>query len=504
VHLFRGVSLFSLACLAALPALPQTPKPETHGQLDASPTLFYVMAAVNAAGFDAEIDSPTNHPMRKIVRDYLVSQNPPSLVALRRFVRDRKPRNPAMEYSQYVSFALASKGAPDFTPAYPNLPQPTEADALYGLPALLAAFFQETNLETLWQQAGPSYDKALEQYSESVTLGLQQANGYMRIVSGSANQGRHFQIYVDLLGPPNQVQRRSYVDDDYVVVTPAVELPSDDIRHAYLRFLIDPMGVKYADEIRKKRSLHDYALGSPILALEYRDDFVLLAIESFTKAVESRLDRRAAMVDQALREGFILTPAFAELLVKYEKQDLAMRYYFPEMIPDIDLKKERQRLSTVDFIKERPVRTYRVTREVGPAELTGVNKILDDAEQLITDRAKDPGNVARAKEFYQQALQQTNEKPMQAKAYYGLARVAVLQNDPETGDRLFHQVLDLDPDAATKSRSLVYIGRLADFRGDKEEAQQFYKAALALPGIPDSARQEAEKGLTGANFKPRK
>jgi tetratricopeptide (TPR) repeat protein len=180
-----------------------------------------------------------------------------------------------------------------------------------------------------------------------------------------------------------------------------------------------------------------------------------------------------------------------------------MRDYFPELVAGIDIKKERLRLSNVDFITAQQVRTYRVTREVGPPELTGANKILDDAEQLISDRTKDPGNLGRAKDAYQKVLIETDEKPLQAKAFYGLARIAVLQNDATTGDRDFRKVLELDPDVATKARSLVYIGRLADFRGEKEEAQQFYKAALALPGIPDSARQDAEKGLTGANFKER-
>ena len=505
--MFRAALLLSLACLAAAPLFPQTPSPllngEIRGQLDGNPTLFYVMAAVNAAGYDAEIDSPTNHPVRKAVRDYLANQNPPSLPALKRFLRSHRPKDLAAEYSQYVSFALASKGAPDFTPAYPNLPQPQDAEPLSELPSLLAAFYEETNLEKLWRQLRPDLDKAIAQYSDPVTLAVEKANAYMRVVSGSSNRGRHFQIYVDLLGPPNQVQRRSYVDDDFVVVTPAVELPIDQIRHAYLRFLIDPLAIQSTDDIMKKRALHDYALNSKILAQQYRDDFLLLAIESCTKAVESRLDRRPAMADQALREGFILTPAFAELLARYEKQEISMRLYFPELVAGIDLKKERQRLSDVDFISEQQVRTYRVTREVGPPELTGVNKILDDAEQLMVDRAKDPGNLDRAKAAYLQALQETSEKPVQAKAYYGLARVAVLQNDAETGDRFFRQVLDLDPDVATKAKSLVYIGRLADFRGEKDEAQQFYKAALALPGIPDSARTDAEKGVTGANFRNR-
>src|SRR5205814_7929064 len=38
---------------------------DDRGQLDASPTLFTVMAAINAAGYDAELASPNNHPLRK-------------------------------------------------------------------------------------------------------------------------------------------------------------------------------------------------------------------------------------------------------------------------------------------------------------------------------------------------------------------------------------------------------------------------------------------------------
>ena len=42
--------------------------PAQQGQLDASPTLFTVMAAINAAGYDADLDSPNNNPLRKAVR----------------------------------------------------------------------------------------------------------------------------------------------------------------------------------------------------------------------------------------------------------------------------------------------------------------------------------------------------------------------------------------------------------------------------------------------------
>jgi hypothetical protein len=45
---------------------------------------------------------------------------------------------------------------------------------------------------------------------------------------------------------------------------------------------------------------------------------------------------------------------------------------------------------------------------------------------------------------------------------------------------------------------LLYLGRLADSQGDREQAQQHYKAALAVEGVPDSVRQAAEKGLKEA------
>jgi tetratricopeptide (TPR) repeat protein len=126
-------------------------------------------------------------------------------------------------------------------------------------------------------------------------------------------------------------------------------------------------------------------------------------------------------------------------------------------------------------------------------ELTGAAKTLDEADQAYADRQLD-----RAKEIFLRVLEETGEKPLHAKAYYGLARIAVLQKDPETGDNLFRKVLELEPDADTKSWSLLYLGRLADSQGDRDQAVEQYKAALAVDGVPDSVRQVAQKGLDAA------
>jgi tetratricopeptide (TPR) repeat protein len=302
---------------------------------------------------------------------------------------------------------------------------------------------------------------------------------------------------VDLFGPPNQVQTRSYVDDYFVVVTPATNPPVESIRHAYLHYLLDPLPMKFSKTVEEKRGLGDYAQGSPILEDQYKSDFILLTTECLIKAVESRIDRKPAQVDQALREGFVMTPAMAEGLDLFEKQEVSMRLYFPELIEGIDLKREEQRLDHIDFAKERSSRRVRsVTREVGPPELTGVEKTLADGEQAYLSR-----NLARSRELFLQALKETEQKPMHAKAYYGLARITVLERDPETGDLLFRKVLELEPDPETKSWSLLYLGRLADSQKLHDEAVEHYKAALAVEGAPESVRKAAEQGLKEAFIK---
>ena len=474
-----------------------TPPPEPYNQLDSSETLFYVLAAINAAGYDEQANSSTNNPLRARVREYLAKQNLQSLTPLRRYVRDHKPRNPAAELGQYISFALVNKGKPDFTPANPDLPQPADADTLYEFPAVLAAFYQEAKLGVLWQQAQPDYQRAIAQLHDPIVVAVQQVNAYLRSVDTGVRRGR-FQILVDLMGAPNQVQFRNYVDDYFTVVTPAVELPIFDIRHAYLRYQVDPLGYRFGDEIQKKARLGEHAYDSPLLPEQFRIDFARLATECFIKAVESRLDRQPALADQAAREGFVLAPIFAELLPQYEKQEVAMRLYFPNMVNQIDVRKAEQKIAQIDFLKERPVRSYRVTSEVKAPELAGAAKTLDDAEQLYLDRGKSAGNAAQAKGLFLKAMQETDQKPLHAKAYYGLARIALLDQDPATADRFFRKVLELEPDPATKAWALVYVGKLADTQGEKDPAQESYKAALEVQGISDLARQEAQRGLTGA------
>ncbi len=92
-------------------------------------------------------------------------------------------------------------------------------------------------------------------------------------------------------------------------------------------------------------------------------------------------------------------------------------------------------------------------------------------------------------------LNEGADKVLHAKAYYGLARIAALERNPELSEQLFRKVLESGPDPDTKTWSLVYLGRLADSQGQREQATENYNAALKVDGATEEARHAAEKGL---------
>ena len=112
------------------------------------------------------------------------------------------------------------------------------------------------------------------------------------------------------------------------MVTPSADLRTFDIRHGYLHYSLDPLATRKREILERKKGLIDHAMRAPALDESYKEDFLLLATESLIKAVESRLDQKPEAVQQALRQGFILTPFFAEQLPLYEKQEQAMLLYY--------------------------------------------------------------------------------------------------------------------------------------------------------------------------------
>jgi tetratricopeptide (TPR) repeat protein len=467
-----AVFLCGLALAAGMQA-------QEQGQLDSNETLFSVMAAVN-------VGVPDQSP---VVRDHLAGRTIPVLSELRNFVDSHRKQGQPVDWSPYISFALASQGAPDFKPTFTGVEEPPDLAQLEGFRGLLIRFYREAALNDLWQKLQPEYQRELTRYHEPVSRALLEANGYLRNPT-SGYMGRRFFVFVEMLAPPNQVHTRSYKDDYFIVVTPAAQPRVDQVRHAYLHYLLDPLTTKFSDAVMKKRSLSDYAQGAAALDESYKSDFLLLTTESLIRAIESRMDRKPEAVQQSLVEGYILTPFFAEALPAYEKQETAMRMHFPDMMASMDIKKEVKRLDAVDLTVPPPQAPVRQRVSSAEPRREPAEQTIDEAEKLYESR-----NLDKAGETFRKALTQTDKHPLHARVYYGLARIAALQRNPELAEQLFRKTLELSPDSHTRAWSEVYLGRLSQASATPEEAVEHFKAALAVEGASEKARQAAEEGL---------
>ncbi len=486
-RILKRIPFLAAACLLCVSRLPAA----DSLRLDASENLFYVLAAMNAAGYDEGTNLPDDSDLRKYLREYFSKQNIAGLAELKQFYRRHMAKPGAnagvQDLSQYISWALSVTGPPDFGWRTRDVEVPPDAMGLSSFAPLMADFYRNAKLDVLWKRCQPAIEKELEKYHTPILSMTNKVDGYLRVAT-AGYLGRRFSVYIDLLAAPEQVQTRNYGDDAFVIVTHSNEPRMYDIRHAYLHFEIDPIMIKYGMDLGQKRSLIDLVQNSP-LEQNYKDDFVLLANESLIKAVECRIDKNKGCADQAMRQGYVLTQYFLEELPGFEQQQQGMRFYAEEMINNIDLKRESDRIMAVKFdggALQRKAKTVTVAGpERSPSAIT-----IDEAEDLIKAKSLD-----KAKDLFLKALEQKGSAEEHAQSWYGLARIATLQNQPDAAVKLFEKTIASSPDAFTKAWSLVYLGRLARAAGENEKAAQFYKDAIAVPDASEKAVEAARKDL---------
>jgi tetratricopeptide (TPR) repeat protein len=478
---------FVLPAILAI-ALSAHATPAEQGQLDASQTLFTVMAAINAAGYDAGLKSPNEHPLRDAVRAEIAKRNVPSLPALKAFFEQHHCTTSTAELSQYISYALTVSGVPDFAIKMRDVDVPPDVRPLMGLSPLLAAFYQEAGIADLWARSQPAIDQMIAQYHAPVTDAVMQINAYLRQMT-SGFRGRHFQIFVEPLAEPNQVHSRSYGNEYTIVVTPSAAPRTAEIRQAYLYYLLDPLATRNEEILMRKKTLAEHALRAKLLGDAYKQDFLLLTTGSLVRAVEARMDHKPQAVQDALKEGYILAPYFYEALGAYEKQEDAMILYYTPMVQAIDLYKEDQRLTSVQFNKPEPAPAPAPAEPPKPVTPPAF-ETLKGAEQLLKDK-----ELEKAEKQFQLAIQQSVSKQQQAAGYYGLARVALAQENPEDAETLLEKALELEPEPAIHAWALVYLGKLRLEVNDREKAAHCFQEALKVQGASELARSEAQKGL---------
>jgi tetratricopeptide (TPR) repeat protein len=476
-----------IACLAC-PGIGTGQQQQGNVILDANEQLFCVLAAINAAGYDTGAESAVDNNTRTEIRAYLARQKTPILSELRRFYANHQLADSSSDLGQYISLALLMGPPPNFSTTIPVKELPPDAKDISALIPLLKSFDEQADLLELWSRVQAYYQTEIERYSDAVRKSITLSDAYLRFASG-AYLGRTYNVYLDLLAAPNQVQARIYGENYYLVITPSKELKLEQIRHQYLHFLLDAMPLKYAPEVHEKEGLIAVARKAPMLAPDFKEDFSLLLTECLIRAVELRMDKvpqpvALKTIQELTASGLILVPYFYEALGEYQKQEASMSIYYKQMIHGIDTDEESERLTKVKFTA--PTQANTKPTEIA-APMTPEDRLASQGDNLIYQ-----GKYREAREVFMSVLERD---PKNARALYGTAVAASNLRKPDTAEEYFHKTLDVTRDLRVVTWSHIYLGRIYDLEGKRNQALEHYRAASVTATAYPNAVRAVQNGL---------
>jgi hypothetical protein len=213
-----------------------------EGQLDASPGLFTVMAAINAVGYAADLSSPNNHPLRDAIRAELAKRNIPSLPAIKAFFDQHRKNNDTDELSQYISFALTAGGPPDFAIQQRDVDLPPDAAPCRGFHRCSRPSTRKPISKTCGTGRNP-----LSTSTSTVSRARFRCRAPGERLPAAADLRGQRPPFSDLYRAAGGAQPDPDAQlwlEYTIVITPSPELRTFDVRHAYLHYLLDPLSTK--------------------------------------------------------------------------------------------------------------------------------------------------------------------------------------------------------------------------------------------------------------------
>jgi hypothetical protein len=319
--------------------------------------------------------------------------------------------------------------------------------------------------------------------------------------------GRRFTVYLDFMGSPSETDARNYGAEYYVIVFPAPNTPAgdaprtalkmDQIRHTFLHYEMDPLAEKHYSSIKRLEPLLASVKRAPIEEA-FKTDISLLVTECLVRAIEIRTSgnkqtaeaMRTQAVDDAVRQGYILTRYFYDAVVAFEKDPAGIRGAYSDFLDKVDLKKEEKAAAEVQFASAASPELVRLSR---PEE----RRMLVTAEKRLA-----AGDPKGAQELAQAALDKKIGD--QGRALFILAEVAVANKNRDGAQENFQKAIASSQDPTVVGWSHVYLGRILDMKEDREAALVEYQAAMNVGEKLPEIRAAAEKGLAQAYEPPAK
>ena len=488
----------------APPARVRTTPPGTVS-VDGSEAMFTTICALLAAGFQSNVSSDNWTAFRAQMRERLRQQQGPAVEAVREFYRQHELRDPGATLSRYLWFGLVSGPAPAFQPVLRRDELPPEVIALEGFSEILSNYYQEQKIGQLWRQVQPIYNREVERLHDPVSQVVFVASGYLREILEPSGPRTLAIVVEPLVGRITNV--RNFGDHYALVLSGGEEIPTDVLRHAFLHFLLDPLPLMYPHVTAAKRSLFDKAATAPRLAPELKDDYASYFAECTVRAVELRLKRmspgeREAAMSRDDEDGYIFVKPLLEALPKFENSEPSMKLFFPDLVRAIDAGAEGKRLAAVKFAPAETAKPEEgaASEEVARRRSAAPSTVPNDAEVITAltegERRIAEKNPRAAEASFQKVL---TKYPDQARAWYGIGLVALLDHDAARAKQVFGR-LTVGEHAATQDPlvlawSHVYLARIYGDEGNPEVAKLEYQSVLNVEGGPEQAKLAAQKGL---------
>ena len=508
---------------ASRPA-PRVAQPEAGGSaitLETNEPLFELAVALNVCGYDADLanSNPVRLKVREEINEELAASSAAreSRDALCGYVREHTLTDNALNLAQYISLALYLTPPPELAPTVDETELPPDSTQVVNILPLLRTFGQDVHLHAIWIKHRPEYEELVSKIHDPLTKMVLDTNIYLRLPVSSYD-GRRFLVLLEPMLSPAVTNARIYTNDYIVVASPAGDPPGavrmDQIRHTYLHYEVEPLIYARAAAMDRLLPLLKPVQDAP-LDFTYKSDIVALLTECLIKAVEARTmdvgiarpkrpdvvrqradieqyeaemtayDRQAEAVrrktlDLETRQGWVLVDYFYDKLGELEKESISLKEDIGEMVYGMDVERERHRDEQIVFL---PEGTHDLVRRV-PRQISG----LDLAETKLLK-----GDLDGASALAKSALEDPNGD--HAQAHYVMARVNLMQREPDAAIEDFEQTVQLSKDPRTLAWSHIYLGRLYDVVPDRQKAVAEYQAALTVRDSQPDTKAAAEKGL---------
>jgi tetratricopeptide (TPR) repeat protein len=463
----------------------------TPVSLETSETLFTVLTAINTCGYDQELSS--SDPLRAQIRAEVakaaenIAGAQDVIGPMCVFYRQHQASDAARDLSHYVSLALYLEDPPGFGSKIKEAELPPDAEAVANIVPLMKDFYQKIGLHSIWERHRERYTELTEIYHVPLAKMTFDTEIYLKMPS-AGYLGRRFTVYLDAMGAPAQTNARNYGIDYFVVISPTqgTTIKLQQIRHTYLHYLLDPLALKNGGAFGRLEPLLGPVQNAP-MDEAFKSSVSLLTTECLIRAIEVRMSNlpeaeQARSIDEADRQGYVLTPYFYDALGKFNKTSVGLRDAYTDLVGSILVGKELKRASQIKFAKAADPEVLSQTRR--PDE-----HLLLDAERRLA-----AGDHEGAQKLAQKALdEQTGDS---GRALFILAEVATANRDIDGARKYFEQALQTAHEVKLIAWSHIYLGRIFDLQEDRPAAVDQYHAALDAAGaaVPE-AKLAAQRGL---------